>query len=226
MQTKLNFVSGVTLLGASPDQSGLADALALAPALICADGGANDLPEGLSPAAIIGDLDSLADRSGWARRLGPNLIEVEEQESTDLEKCLSLVKAPFLIGCGFLGGRVDHQLAALHALVAEPRPLVLIGAEDVIVSAGHAIRLELQAGDRLSLFPMRKVAAGIATGLRWRLEGPSFEAGARIGTSNEATGAVTLAFDRPGMAAILPRRRLDVALKGLLNRPVNSPDGS
>ncbi|MEX2519668.1 MAG: thiamine pyrophosphokinase [Paracoccaceae bacterium] len=225
-KAKLNFTSGVTLLGASPDRSGSDAALALAPALICADGGANDLPEGRSPDAIIGDLDSLVDRAGWARRLGARLIEVEEQESTDLEKCLSRIDAPFILACGFLGGRIDHQLAALHALIAEPRPLILIGAEDVIVSAGRALRLELRTGDRIGLFPMRKVVAGPDAGLRWPLQRRTFEAGGRIGTSNEAAGAVRLTFDRPGVAALLPRARLDVALKGLLNRPASGPDGS
>lgn len=220
---RLSFPLGATLLGAAPERGGLRSALeaarARAPGLVCADGGADRLRPGETPDAVVGDLDSLRDRAAWAARLGDRLIHVAEQETTDLEKCLRLVDAPHLIGCGFLGGRLDHELAALHALVAEPRPFLLLGAEDVALSAGRALDLGLAAGDRISIFPLRRVRAGPGSGLRWKLEGLDFEAGAKIGTSNEATGPVSLRFDRPGAVLILPRARLDAALAALLNRP-------
>ncbi|MFV0474583.1 MAG: thiamine diphosphokinase [Pikeienuella sp.] len=215
----MNFPEGATILGASPSRHGLAEALRRAPALVCADGGANALPEGAAPEAIIGDLDSLADAEGWRARLGARLVHVAEQESTDLEKCLRHVDAPFLIGVGFLGGRLDHELAALHAMIAEPRPLLLIGEEDVALSAGTALSLDPPAGDRLSIYPLRPVRALAGSGLRWPIDGLEMEAAGRIGTSNQTTGPVSMRFDRPGAVVILPRARLDAALRGLLNRP-------
>lgn len=212
------FPAGVTLLGGSPLCSGLQEALALAPNLVCADGGANNLQDDLIPDAIIGDLDSLDERESWQQRLGARLIHVAEQDSTDLEKCLLRLKAPFILGVGFLGGRIDHELAALHALVEDPRPILLIGEEDVILSAGEGISLETEPGDRLSIFPMRAVTAGPDRGLQWPVEGLHFEAGVKVGTSNETTGPVELSFDRPGAVVILPRERLDLALAGLMRR--------
>ena len=51
------------------------------------------------------------------RAAGAAVHAVGEQETTDLEKCLYSVEAPLFLGVGFLGGRVDHQLAAMNALV-------------------------------------------------------------------------------------------------------------
>ncbi len=222
MEGRIDFPCGATLLGAAPERAPLEEALRRAPALVCADGGANGLPAGVTPEAVIGDLDSLDDVEGWAARLGPRLVRVEEQETTDLEKCLLRVEAPFFIGVGFLGGRVDHELAALHALIADPRPILLIGREDVVLSAGRALALDLPAGVRLSLLPLRRVHAEAGAGL-------TLEAGSRIGSSNETTGPVSLRFDRPGALVILPRAQLDAALAGLLNRPETEagemPDG-
>lgn len=215
---KLRFAGGATLLGAAPDRGGLQEALARAPALVCADGGANDLPAGMEPEAVIGDLDSLRDAPAWRRRLGDRLIHVSEQYTTDLEKCLLRVDAEFLLCAGFLGGRIDHELAALHALVTDPRPVALIGGGDVVVSAGLRLSLALEPGDRVSVFPMRRVRAGHSTGLRWPLDGLTLEAAGLIGASNEATGPVALAFERPGAVVILPRARLDAAIAGLLTR--------
>lgn len=215
---KIRFSGGVTLLGGSSRRAGLEAALARAPALVCADGGANAAPPGVEPEAVIGDLDSLKDAPAWRRRLGPRLVHVAEQDTTDLEKCLLRVEAEFLLCVGFLGGRVDHELAALHALVSDSRPIILIGEEDVIFSAGAGLSLMLEAGDRVSIFPMRPVFAGPSTGLRWPLDGLRLETMGRIGTSNEAEGPVSLTFDRPGAAVILPRARLENALAGLLTR--------
>lgn len=225
MGERIGFSGGVTLLGASPERSALDLALALAPALVCADGGGDAAPAGRIPDAIIGDLDSLMDVEGWAARLGPRLIRVEEQETTDLEKCLARVSAPFFLGCGFLGGRVDHELAALHALIADPRPIVLLGREDAVFSAGVSLSLDAGAGERISILPMRRVVAGPGAGLKWPVEGMVFESGSRIGSSNLSTGPVRLRFDRPGALVILPRRLLDAALAGLLNRAGEAGEG-
>ena len=230
MEGRIGFPCGATLLGAAPERAALGEALGRAPALVCADGGANGLPEGVVPEAVIGDLDSLEDVDGWSARLGPRLIRVAEQETTDLEKCLLRLDAPFFLGVGFLGGRVDHELAALHALIADPRPILLIGREDVVLSAGRGLALDLPAGVRFSVLPMRRVRAVAGSGLLWPVGGLTFEAGARIGSSNETTGPVSLRFDRPGALLALPRARLDAALAGLLNRGETEegamPDGA
>lgn len=222
---RLRFTEGVTLVGGAPfPPEDLGIALSRAPRVICADGGADRLSS-RTPDAIIGDLDSLSDPDRWRARLGDRLIRVEEQDSTDLEKCLRLVDAPFFIAVGFVAGRVDHLLAALHAIVSDPRPVFLIGEGDVQLSAGVSFQIEAQAGDRVSFFPMRAVKGLGGRGLRWALDGLQLEAGQKIATSNQALGGVVSArFDRPGVVVSLPRDRLDEALAVFRGRPVSAPE--
>lgn len=209
-EPRLAFDAPVTLAGGGPaGGEDLSDALAFAPRLVCADGGANRIG-GRTPDAIVGDLDSLEDIDDWRARLGDRLVGLTEQDTTDLEKCLRVIDAPFFIGAGFLAGRVDHLLAALHALVAEPRPVALIGADDALFAAASHVALDLEPGDRVSIFPMRGVRALKSAGLEWPVDGLGFEAGAKIGTSNRAAAArVEITFDRPGAVIAAPRARLD-----------------
>lgn len=212
----LTFEEGAVLLGGGPcDAADLAAARALAPRLICADGGANALA-GQAPDAIVGDMDSVADAPDWRRALGDRFVEVAEQDSTDLEKCLRFVDAPFFIGVGFVGGRADHFLAALHAIVADPRPIVLISGEDVVFAAHRPLRMRLTSGDRVSFFPAAPVRARRGAGLRWPIDGLEMGAGEVIGTSNEAVSDIVEAeFDGRGAIVIIPRARLENAVDAL-----------
>lgn len=212
------FKGGVALIGGSPSPAGTGLALEMTAHTVCADGGARHMAGRRQPDVIIGDLDSLPQKDEWRSRPGTRLIHVEEQETTDFEKCLRHVRADFFICGACLGGRLDHELAAMHALIAEERPVILAGEEDIIFSPGRRIHLSLEEGDRISLFPLRKCLVEAASGLKWPAEGLTLEAGARIGASNEATGEVTLGFDRAGVLVILPRARIHAALSGLMNR--------
>ncbi len=207
--------TGVTLVAGGPvARRELRAALVRAPFLVAADGGADRaLALGAVPRAVIGDMDSLS-AAGRARLAGA-LHEVSEQETTDFDKVLRRVGAPFLIALGVLGGRADHALAALSTLLAAPMPVLALGAQDVVFAAPLRLTLRLRAGDRLSLYPLAPVA-GESRGLDWPIAGLDFAPDRRIGTSNRVTtGSVELDFDRPGMLVILPRTRLDAALRAL-----------
>jgi thiamine pyrophosphokinase len=219
-EARLHFARAVTLLGAGPEHAGdLELALAAAPVLIAADGGAvRALELGLYPDAVIGDLDSLDPRTLerlGARRLHP----VAEQETTDFAKCLRVVDAPLYIGVGFIGARLDHELAAMAELVRRPdRRCVLIGPCDAVFAAPEALALELDPGTRVSLFPMAPIE-GHSEGLRWPIDGIDFAPDARIGTSNLADGPVRLSFSRPGMLVVVPREALAAVLQALAGSP-------
>ena len=197
----------VTLVGGGPVALGqLAAALELAPEAVAADGGGDvPLPGGLRFRAVIGDMDSLRDPAAL-RKAGVPLHSVPEQDSTDLEKCLYSVTAPLFIGLGFLGGRIDHHLAAMNALARySGTPVVLIGGGDLCFLCPAAFEIELAAGTRVSLFPMGPVAGLVSEGLRWPVAGLGFAPDGRIGTSNAALGGrVRLGFDAPRMLVILP----------------------
>ena len=199
-----------------PRPEDIEESLKMAPTLVAADGGADHaLAAGFRPEAVIGDLDSLSDAARGA--LGDTrLIEVAEQESTDFEKALLHIDAPFVLATGFTAGRLDHTLAVCRALVRRigPRTIVL-GADDVIFAAPSTLDLDLAPGSRLSLFPMAAVT-GRSTGLQWPIEGLAFHPSGQIGTSNIVTGPVSLAFDGPGMLVILPRSALAAALTSLI----------
>jgi thiamine pyrophosphokinase len=206
----------VTLLGAGEvSPTVLERALALAPILVAADGAAGQaLALGRMPQAVIGDLDSI-DAPTRARIPPPRLHALTEQDSTDFDKCLRNIAAPLVLGVGFAGLRLDHELAALNALVRLRRKrCILIGPVDICFHAPPRLALDLPPGSRLSLFPLAPVS-GRSTGLRWPIDGLALAPDGRIGTSNQATGPVTLAFDGPGMLVILPQAALTVAMAAL-----------
>jgi thiamine pyrophosphokinase len=121
-----------------------------------------------------------------------------------------------VLALGFAGARLDHGLAAFSTLVARgDRRCILIGPQDLAFAAPPGITLDLTPGDVFSLFPMARVT-GRSTGLEWPIDGIEFAPDGMIGTSNRVNARqVALEFDRPGMLMILPRRRLDAAIKAL-----------
>ena len=206
---------GVTLAGGAVfGAKALGLALKFAPRLVAADGGADRLLRlGAMPEAVIGDLDSLSARAKLV--LADRLHRVAEQDSTDFDKARGAVAAPFVLGLGFTGGRLDHGLAVVSGLVRAPLPpCVLLGARDVIFAAPAEIALDLPLGSRLSLFPMAPVA-GTSVGLRWPIAGLRFAPGGVIGTSNAVVGPVQLRFAAPGMLVIVPLNALAAVLRGL-----------
>lgn len=208
---------GVTLVGdAGFGQQDLTFALSLAPDLVAADGGAGRaLNHGHVPAAVYGDLDSLPVED--LRRIPAGQVHrIAEQDSTDFDKALRHIRAKFVLGVGFLGGRLDHELAVLNALVAErPSPCVLLGGADAVVHLAGDIALDLPVGTRLSLFPMQSVR-GSSRGLRWPIDAVPFHPAGRIGTSNETVSRrVALSFPQPGMLLIVPRAHLGALMVGL-----------
>lgn len=183
--------------------------------VVAADSGAEAvLAVGRVPDAVIGDMDSL--RAEARAQLPVEVLhEIPEQDSTDFDKGLRSIAAPLVLGYGFLGKRLDHQLAAMTVLVRRAaQRCVLVGAEDVVCLCPPALALDLAAAERVSLYPMGPVR-GRSTGLRWPIDGLDFAPGVRGGTSNEAQGPVTLAMEAPLMLLILPVTCLDALLAGL-----------
>ena len=223
----------VALVGAGPAAAGEIDAcLSRAVAVVAADGGAAALmAAGRVPDAVMGDLDSLP--PGHA--IPPDrLLRLGGQDDTDFEKCMDRIEAPLVLGAGFLGGRIDHALAALGALARRSPwggpdrtglphvrsglgvwpPCILVGASDLAFAVPRLLQLDLPPGCRVSLFPMAPVAARSA-GLEWPLDGLALAPSGRVATSNRATGPVTLETFGPGLLCLLPSRHLDDAAAAL-----------
>jgi thiamine pyrophosphokinase len=220
MRLPVDSIYGVTLVGGGIfSQCDLDVALALAPMLVAADGGANKLIDsGHIPQHVIGDLDSL-DPAHLAR-LGNKLVHIAEQNSTDFDKSLRALRAPFILALGFDGGRLDHTLAAMSSLVRHGRArVVLLAAQDICFLAPPSLALPLPVGARVSLFPMAPVG-GRSTGLHWPIDGVQFAPADQIGTSNHTdSDQITLEFDQPGMLVLLERAHLRVVLDALQASP-------
>lgn len=196
----------VTLLGGGElDLATLREALAVAPLLVAADGGANRaMALGHVPDAVVGDFDSI-DPDVVARLPAARLHRIADQETTDFDKAVRSVAAPLLLALGFAGARLDHTLASFSTLARHPQQrCVLIGAECICCLAPPDLRLALPVGMRLSLFPMGP-ATGRSLGLQWPIDGLRFTPAGVIGTSNMVNAPIVrLRFDAPAMLLVLP----------------------
>ncbi|MBP1805776.1 thiamine diphosphokinase [Rubellimicrobium aerolatum] len=210
----------VTLLGGAPASSAqLVEALRLAPTLVAADGGADTaLALGLTPAAVIGDMDSLSPEAAGA--FAAVLHRIDEQETTDFDKALTRIDAPALLALGFAGGRIDHELAALHSLCLRvDRPCLLLGPETLAFHAPPELRLDLPAGTLVSLFPLTDLRVA-SEGLLWPTDHLLLGPLRRIGTSNAARGGpLRLRPSAPGLLVILPPAAVGPALDALRAAP-------
>lgn len=172
--------------------------------VVAADSGADWLMSlGRVPDALIGDLDSVspATRAAMPRE---RVHRIAEQDSTDFDKALRNIRAPLVIGIGFLGGQVDHLMAAMTVLMRyRDRAVLLVGDEDVVAHLPPRLDLSLEVGTRVSLYPLRRVS-GTSRGLQWPIDGLTLSPDLRVSTSNRATGPVELVMEGAGMLLILP----------------------
>jgi len=200
-----------------PEQLRLARALCAV--VVAADSGADTaMAHEIRPVAVIGDLDSLG-KATRAALPAQSIHHIPEQDSTDFDKCLRNINAPLVIGLGFAGARVDHELAAFNSLVRWPeKRCLLLGPQTLTFLAPPALRLPLDHGTTVSLFPLGAVEA-VSDGLLWPIGGLNFTPDGQIGTSNMATGEVTLNFTAPKMLMILPAQCLDVTVRALMDTP-------
>lgn len=222
--------SPITLIGgAEPAADVLNVALMWGKTVVCADGGANHaLWAELEPVAVIGDMDSISEAAQAA--YGDVLHPIAEQDSTDFDKALRHIDSPLVLGVGFSGARLDHELGAMTVLVCHPdRRCILIGEESIVMLCPPRITLDLPQGSPVSLYPMAEVGCE-SDGLRWDTAGLRFSPDGRTGTLNKADGVVTLKPDAPKMLLILPRDALDVTVRAMLAStatwPAHGPAGT
>ena len=187
--------------------------------IVAADGGTLTLERwGISPHAIVGDLDSL----GMERALeyGAQGVVVvpysPEKDESDLELAIAYVieaKADDIVLLGLFGGaRFDHELANALILAADAyrghRMQAVRG--DVTVRAlhgGEELELAGASGDLVTLLAVGGDAAGVRTqGLRYPLAGETLAFGAARGLSNIVMSQpASVACDRGVLLAIETR---------------------
>ncbi|MEC7763914.1 MAG: thiamine diphosphokinase [Pseudomonadota bacterium] len=215
----------VTLLGGGNlAAETVSDLLTIAPNLVCCDGAAGRaLALGHMPDAVIGDLDSLDPEA--RAQLDPARVHfVDDQDTTDFDKALLAIDAPLILGAGFMGKRLDHELACYNALVRWSRRCILVGDHDICFHAPRSVRLDLPEGTRVSVFPMAERVVNLR-GLAWSHENLTLSPMGRVGTSNAAAGVVEIESSGPGLLIILPVAHLGAAIEAVLAMPEPSRAG-
>ncbi len=177
--------------------------------IIAADGGAAHCRTlGITPALIVGDLDSLSqvDQTHWENQ-GVQIIRHDRRkDETDLE--LALLYAQGLdreeaLVLGALGGRWDQTFAnlllpAYHNLESLPVTFWHDGLWIYVVRASRTIRGH--AGQTVSLIPVGGDVHGVSTtGLEYPLQGETLYFGATRGVSNVLQGETATVQVQDGM---------------------------
>ena len=154
--------------------------------IYAADGGANILiKNNIKFEAVVGDMDSIEKKVLSNNKF--KTVPIFDQNTTDLQKCLNIIDAPFIIGIGFLNQRLDHSLASLNAIASNHsfEKIILIGDFDVIIWRDGYWTCNLPVKSRVSIFPLGYQEFEKSTGLLWPLDNLVMEPSKTIGTSNE-----------------------------------------
>ena len=200
------------LIGAGPTSKEMILSSAVyASSFVAADGGFNAATDaGLDVALVVGDMDSQSTPFG-----SQNFLEMKEQDTTDFEKCLQVCDAEVFLGVGFLGGRLDHQMAAFSALLRDKRAIILMDACQLVFIVPPEFHLNLEHGTEVAFYPLVGLRAD-ALGLQWPLDDDEMAPGELISTSNKVDGTfIKLKVNRHGLLAILPVGCLEPVLKAL-----------
>jgi thiamine pyrophosphokinase len=185
-QTALVFCNGKP-----PSQQLAHKCLRSKPFVVCADGGANVAARlGIRPDLIIGDCDSVLPKT-WRQFSSVPLLQILDQENTDLEKALDyLLKKNIrsVVVLGATGKRADHAFANLSILAKYGKKLDLIFRDDdgEIFALPKRWSGEVGTGTIISLLPLGKCTGITTAGLKYPLKNESLALGVREGLSNEA----------------------------------------
>jgi thiamine pyrophosphokinase len=179
--------------------------------VIAVDGGLRHCLElNLHPHTLIGDMDSLSpDQVGAAARSGIQISRYPaRKDHTDLELALRAARslgASEIILVGALGARWDMTLANIMLLAAPElagcRVRVLDDMQEIsLVRGGETHRFEGNAGDLLSLIPLRADAKNVrVTGLEYPLSGETLHFSATRGISNVFCDQTATVFLEDGL---------------------------
>lgn len=177
--------------GEMPPRKILSELLKEKPFIVCADGGANKARAfGIVPHCIIGDLDSITEKTRRAFRT-VQIIHDPDQYSTDLEKALDFVlkkKIRKAVVIGATGKRTDHTASNFSILRKYHERMNISFVDtycDIRVITRHTV-FEAPLGQIISLAPLGKCSGITTEGLKYPLKNDSLEVGVNEGESNIA----------------------------------------
>ena len=160
--------------GAAPPLSAVAPLLAKCDFLVAADSGLDQaLAYGYRPDLIVGDMDSLGDRSVLAD-FPEECVKIfpVDKDYTDTELALDEIESyetRVLIGGG--EGRLDHTLALLALFESSRVPSLWISGREEIFPLNDSIVMEGNPGEVISFYPLgERDIFYHSEGLKWPLE--------------------------------------------------------
>ena len=180
--------------------------------ILAADGGLHNCRRlGLSPAVVIGDLDSI-DTAELAALQATVVRHPERKNETDLELALEYAVrhgAQEVLILGALGDRWDQTLANALLLasptLSEVRTWLADGSQQVTLARpGNSLVLHGHRGDTLSLLPLAGDAHGVTTeGLEYPLHEETLHFAATRGVSNTMLGTTARVHLKAGLLLVV-----------------------
>ena len=172
--------------------------------IVCADGGANHLVStDFTPDLIIGDMDSLLPTT-QEKYNKVEIIKDTSENTTDLMKAVDheiSIGVDKIIFLGSTGNRSDHSLASF-SLLKKYAPYADISILNNFAEIGYirkSILFDSPIGRKISLMVMGGFSTITSQGLKWELEGESYDF-SPFGISNEVMSSpVTLTIDGDGV---------------------------
>lgn len=170
---------------------------------------------GVEPAAVVGDLDSISDAE--RKSLGDKAVKVEEQDYNDLNKAYLWLRencpeATEIQILGATGKSEAHALGNLsyllfwekqYALDASGIKVEIVSDYNTAFAVCDSCELHIGEGRKVSFFAQDPSLRISTTGLRWPLDGLSFDYWFR-GTLNMAENdVVKLVFNHPGDVLVI-----------------------
>jgi thiamine pyrophosphokinase len=163
--------------------------------LFCADGGANTaMKMDLLPHYIIGDLDSIHSETVNYYLGKTEIVKLNRQNDTDVEKCLkSAIRKKFneAILLGVTGDRLDHTFCNLGIVVKYfDKIRVKIIAENSLLTAITGIhKLKTFPSETISIYGIDNKTRISSKGLKYQLKKIVLPFGHKESTSNIALGS-------------------------------------
>lgn len=160
--------------------------------LICADGGANSTKKlGIIPDFIIGDLDSISDKTVNYYKNKSKIIRIKRQNDTDIEKCLKFAINKGIkeaIMTGVTGDRLDHTFCNLGIVLKffSKIGIKIIAEKSLLAAYKGVVKLNTIAGETISLYGFNEKTKITSKGLKYPLRNISVPFGKKESTSNLA----------------------------------------
>ena len=182
--------------------------------VVAADSGLDHaLALGLSPDAVVGDMDSVS-RSALDGLDDHIEIQVHpvDKDASDLELALRtalLAEPDEVVIVGGHGGRLDHLLANVGLLASGDLADVAVrwlAGRDLVVPVRDAVTIEGRARATVSLLPAGGPAVGVSTvGLRWELDREDLDPTSTRSVSNEFLGTeATVSVESGVLLVVVP----------------------